>query len=271
MSAVRVLAGCVLVLSLLGGCSDGGDDASTTTEGVDVNPLAMTEWHLVSMELDGELTEFSGSTVPTIEFTEDRLSMTDGVNTAGGGYRLEGTTFSAGPLASTLIGYLDPPRPEHRLIALVDAASEAVVDGSTLVIRSGDAELTYARGPAEPTPVELENTSWTLTDISSENVSTNATLGPVPAVVTFGEGTVEAYDGLNTATGTYELDGVELSVELDSVSEVPVTGEALPQYQLIELLEQVDGAQLVGEALLLTVGTSGSLRLEPTSGGPGGG
>jgi heat shock protein HslJ len=274
---MKLLTAILLTALAVGACSDGDDGAAPTSgPGTDGPVLAGTEWHLVSMDVGGELTEFSGAQVPTLRFEADRLSMTDGVNRGSGSYTLDGTAFSVGPVAATLIGYPEPPRPEFELFRLMDAASAAEITDGRLVITSGDATLVYAAGPPEANPVELENTTWRLTDLSrrtaSATESLNATLGPVPAVVTFGEGTVEAYDGVNTATGTFRAEGAEVAIELDEVTDLPVVGEPLPQHELFGLLRDVTGAEVADDGTLtLLVGDRASLRFERVVGGTDGG
>lgn len=243
---------------LVAGCSGGGDEAPMSSavpevDGADANVLVDTEWHLSSMVVGEEETLFEGTQVPRIAFEEDTLVLDDGVNTARGPYSLEGEEFSAGPLAATKKAYPEPLLPEHALFGFVETATQAVVRGDTLVLTFPSGELQYDVGEPVAAPIDLRNTAWRLIDVSIENESANATLAPVPAVVTFTETDVEVYDGVNTATGSFQVDGSDVSITLGAPSEVPYPAKPEPQYDLIELLPGTESGELLPDTNLRLV------------------
>jgi len=113
--------------------------------------------------------------------------------------------------------------------------------------------------------VELAGTSWRLVSLEDlEGVSATAA-GDVPAVVTFDATDIEGYDGVDTATGTYELDGERITIELDEVSALGPSDDPGIEQLLFGLLVDVDRAELAGGDLVLHHG-AGELHLEPIGG-----
>ncbi len=55
------------------------------------------------------------------------------------------------------------------------------------------------------------------------------------------------YDGVNTATGSYDVDGDELTVGPVARTEIAAAGRQLPQYELFELLERGSARRPTGD------------------------
>ncbi len=236
-------------------------------DATDGNVLVDTEWHLSEMVSGDDATMFEGTQVPLLRFEGDTLVMDDGVNSARGPYSLEGEDFSAGPLSSTRKAYPDPREPAHALFGLMETVTRAVVRGDTLVLTYPSGELKYDVGAPVAAPIDLRDTSWRLIDVTTVNESANASLASVPAVVTFGQGDVEVYDGVNTAAGTFEIDGSEVAIRLDPPSDIPYPPQPQPQYQLIELLPStVSGELLADTDLRLVLDDGTALTFEVAAG-----
>ena len=269
----HLLRSLVALGALLASACSGGDETPLSSAvpelgSRDANVLVDTEWHLTSMAVGEDETFFVGTQVPTLAFEEDTLVLDDGVNTARGPYTLEGEDFSAGPLAATKKAYPEPLLPEHAIFGLVETATSAAVRGDTLVISFPSGELKYGVGEPVAAPIDLRDTAWRLIDVSSENESANATLAPVPAVVTFGQTDIEVYDGVNTATGTFEVDGSEVSIELSAPSTIEYPPMPQPQYELIEQLPDVVTGELLKDTNLRLVLDDGTaLTFETAAGG----
>lgn len=260
---------------LLAACT-GSDEApmsSAVPEATsDGNVLVDTDWHLTSIASGNDATLFEGTQVPLLAFEGDTIVLDDGVNTARGPYTLEGEDFSAGPLATTRMAYPEPLEPAHALFGLVETATRAVVRGDTLVLTFPSGELKYDVGEPVAAPIDLRNTSWRLIDVATPNESANATLAPVPAIVTFAEDSVEVYDGVNTATGTFEIDGSDVSVELGAATEIPYPPQSQPQFQLIDLLPTAQSGELLPDTnLRLVLDGETVLTFEVVAGGLSGG
>ena len=261
---------------LVTACS-GGDEAPLSSAvpdpgSSDANVLVDTDWHLSSMTVGEDETIFEGTQVPRLAFEKDTLVLDDGVNTARGPYTLEGEDFSAGPLAATRKAYPDPLLPEHAIFGFVETATRAVVRGDTLVLTFPSGELKYDVGEPVAAPIDLRDTRWQLTDVTTANESANATLAEVPAVVTFGQDEIEVYDGVNTATGTFEIDGSEVSITLGAPSTITYPPTPQPQYELIQLLPTVVSGELLQDTdLRLVLDDGTALTFEAAAGGLSGG
>jgi len=257
-------------------CS-GGDDAPMSSavpemDASDANVLVDTDWHLTSLAVGEDTTAFEGTQVPRIAFEADSLVLDDGVNTARGPYSLEGEDFSVGPLAATKKAYPEPLEPEHAIFGFVETATSAVVRGDTLVLSFPSGELKYDVGEPVAAPIDLRDTAWRLIDVASDNGSANATLAPVPAVVTFGETDIEVYDGVNTAAGTFEVDGSDVSIDLGAPSTIAYPPQTQPQYQLIAQLPSAASGELLANTNLRLVLEDGTaLTFEVAAGGLSGG
>lgn len=274
---MKLLLAPVLALGavLLAACS-GSDEAPMSSAVPEVTPdgnvLVDTDWHLTSIVSGNVATLFEGTQVPRLAFEGDTIVLDDGVNTARGPYTLEGEDFSAGPLAATRMAYPEPLEPAHALFGLVETATRAVVRGDTLVLTFPSGELKYDVGEPVAAPIDLSDTSWRLIDVASANESANATLAPVPAIVTFSDDGVEVYDGVNTATGSFEVVGSDVSIDLGPPTEIPYPPQPQPQYRLIELLPTVQSGELLPDTnLRLVLDGDTVLTFEVVAGGLSGG
>ena len=257
---------------LVAACS-GGDEAPLSSavpdpDSSDANVLVDTDWHLRSMRVGEDETIFEGTQVPRLAFEKDTLVLDDGVNTARGPYTLKGEDFSAGPLAATRKAYPDPLLPEHAIFGFVETATRAVVRGDTLVLTFPSGELKYDVGEPVAAPIDLRDTRWRLTDVTTATESANATLAEVPAIVTFGQEEIEVYDGVNTATGTFDIDGSEVSITLGAPSTITYPPTPQPQYELIQLLPTVVSGELLQDTdLRLVLDDGTALIFEVAAGG----
>lgn len=117
--------------------------------------------------------------------------------------------------------------------------------------------------PAEG--VDLAGTSWRLVALVDLDGARTPADSEVPAVVTFDGDRVEGYDGVDTATGTWELTDDELHIDLEDVSELGAgTGPRAEQF-LFDLLARVDRAAIEDGDLVLRH-RNGELLLEPVGG-----
>lgn len=138
----------------------------------------------------------------------------------------------------------------------------ATVRTTTSTTSAGDAD---ADDDIDADEVELAGTAWRLVELVDADGERTSAAGDVPAVISFDASQVEGYDGVDTATGSYELDGDELSIELEDVSELGPPSDPGIEQLLFELLGDVDRAEIDdGELVLHHDG--GELRLEPVGG-----
>jgi heat shock protein HslJ len=124
---------------------------------------------------------------------------------------------------------------------------------------------------AELPPVELEGTAWRLMTVELEGQTIDTSAAAVPAVITFSGDGIEAYDGVNIASGTYRVEGDAVQVELGPPpSPAPYPEEAIPQYLLIPWLDRVEEIQVDGWSLTLGLDDGSRLSFIAAGGVPSG-
>lgn len=132
-----------------------------------------------------------------------------------------------------------------------------------------------AAGPAAPGDGadDLVGTAWRLVEVERDGDVEATTGSPVPpAVITFEDATLlGVYDGVNIATGTYELSGDAMSLTLDPPGDIAYPDEDEPQFELIELLPDVEQLVVEDRDLVLQLAGGVTLRFVAVAGGvPGG-
>jgi heat shock protein HslJ len=149
---------------------------------------------------------------PTLQFTADRLSGTDGCNRFSGRYTVAGRTFKVvPPLASTQKACLAAVEEQARayLDALTVAGSYQLAEGKLRLIAASGAPLATFSAQSS----ELANTSWRVTGINNgrgavAGVDTGAGVG---VTVEFGsDGQVSGWAGCNRWSATYTTEGSNL-------------------------------------------------------------
>ena len=120
---------------------------------------------------------------------------------------------------------------------------------------------------ADPAAVELAGSSWILIAVDLDGTPEDASRTAVPAVINFGQGTIDAYDGVNTISGSFEVVGSELTITVDEPSKIPYPGPRQPQYAMFERLTSVLSVELEGEERRLGLPKGAALIFEPAAGG----
>jgi hypothetical protein len=123
----------------------------------------------------------------------------------------------------------------------------------------------------ESPPVELEGTAWRLMTVELDGQAIDTSAAAVPAVITFSGNGIEAYDGVNIASGTYRVEGDAMEVELGPPPyPAPYPEEAIPQYLLIPWLDRVEEVQVDGWSLTLGLDDGSRLSFIAAGGVPSG-
>ncbi len=87
-------------------------------------------------------------------------------------------------------------------------------------------------------------------------------------MVTFGQDEIEVYDGVNTATGTFEIDGSDVTITLGTPSTITYPPTPQPQYELIQQLPNVVSGELLQDTdLRLVLDDGTALTFEVAGGG----
>ena len=165
------------------------------------NPLASTQWKLTTPIYAG-----AGET-PTLQFSDNRLSASAGLNQINGEYRVNDQKLTISPLASTrMAGPAALMNAESQYAKSLQAARsfELSRDGQTLILR-GDTTLTFASaGRTMNNP--LASTQWELSAPTYAGIEKKPTL-------TFREDSLGASVGLNAMGAGYKLDGSKITLE----------------------------------------------------------
>lgn len=142
-----------------------------------------------------------------------------------------------------------------------DQAGNVTAPPATLETTTTTAPEEPEDQPADPNGT-LAGTAWLLGRIVEPGEDpVDATSGPVPAIVSFSEQSVDVYDGVNTVGGEYSIDGDEVRFELGTPSQFPYPDD-LPQYELIAHLATLERAVVDGERMQLTLSDGTVLDFE---------
>lgn len=143
-----------------------------------------------------------------------------------------------------------------------ESPAEVVAGVTTVVTVAPDEDPEENEDP----DLELAGTAWRLTSIERGGKAVDTSRAEVPAVLSFDEQEVEAYDGLNTAVGAYRAEGSTLSVELTDATSFGYPGDALPQYRLLAELPSARSARVEGSTLQISTDDGTVLGFDLASG-----
>lgn len=206
-SSLPVLALVALgVSTALGGCGDGGSRGPTPGAG---DSLAGTTYVVTAVTETGGPRELVEATEVRLRFDGERVVLTAGCNTMGGGYRLDGTRLTVLDLSMTDMG-CDQARMDQDswLAGLLNGPVE-LVTGDHPALRSGHTVLTLADRRAVSPDLPLAGTWWQLDSIVDDEVASSVPAGVV-AYVRFQGGDVDVYDGCNSGSGPVRVGGSDL-------------------------------------------------------------
>lgn len=178
-------------------------DKPLTTKRVIENPLAGTQWELVTPVYRGL------SKKPTLQFEENRLSTSVGLNRISGGYSVNNDGITVAPLISTKMG--GPREVMEAERALIKAVQEAKNfkfsnDGHSLTLY-GSSTLVWRRTGSAPIMVNpLANTEWELISPVYRGLKKTPTLK-------INEKSLGPSVGLNAIGGGYTVQGNTIKVE----------------------------------------------------------
>jgi heat shock protein HslJ len=172
------------------------------------NPLAGTQWTLVSYGAPDDPTPVIGGSGVTLALGEDgHASGSGGCNSYGGSYTVEGDTLQFSEVVSTLMACVDSDLmdQEQAYLDALNSASAFTLDGDRLTISDEDGQqLVFQQ--VDP----LAGTQWTLASYGDPE-------DPTPVIedsgisLTFGQDK-QAFGsgGCNTYRGGYAFDGETL-------------------------------------------------------------
>jgi heat shock protein HslJ len=132
MNKTSLLACLALGMLLLAACASGGED-----------PLANTQWELVSMGPPGAETPVIAGSQVTLTFdAEGRVGGESGCNSYGGNYQVDGNAITFAEVASTLMACADQSvmDQEQRFFLALQNAGTFEISGDELAIQSADGQ-----------------------------------------------------------------------------------------------------------------------------------
>ena len=275
----------VVALLLAAGCSgSGGDESSEETAGAAGPEAGMSMSAEESATVPGTVTYRERIALPPqAELTVRLVDLDDTGGVASVVAEQQKTLGDAGPpYAFTLnyaphtinegLGYIvrariavdgtvrfsgeidwDALTPEERT-AWVQSLKSGTPDDVGLVLRSGDLP--------SPQPVtELEQTTWRLTSIGGDAPQTEDAMSPLILKFLPVQGRMSGSGGVNTFSGTYELEGDSMSFEVGISTLMSGPPDLMEQEDRVkEALASVTGYRLEGDTLELLAGDEVVLR-----------
>lgn len=195
-----------------------------------------------SVTEDGAPRDLVAGTQLQLRFYEaPRVVASAGCNSMEASYEIDGDTFVVHGQGTTEIG-CDPAlhSQDEWYFGFLDADPAITLDGDALVLDSGSTRIEYLDQEVATPDFPLVGPTWTVDTIIDGDAASNADWAD-PATLAFADdGTVEVFTGCNAGSGTYEVDGNEITF-----ADVLVTEKGCPDDTTMQL-ETVVGAVIGG-------------------------
>jgi heat shock protein HslJ len=198
---IRTALGVLALVGLFAGCG-------TMANAVESAPLDGTAWVLTG--LPGH-TLVPDSSV-TLQFSEGRLSGSDGCNRYSGSYSVENSALAVAPnLVSTQMACVpDIDAQARAYIAALTGAKSFRVDGERLELLAADGKASAVLAAQSRS---LAGTSWSATGINNGRQAVSSLLNGSSVTMNFGkDGVVSGSAGCNRYTAPYSSDGPGLTI-----------------------------------------------------------
>lgn len=195
-----VLAGSAVLA--LAACSPEGESAS----------LEGRLWILQSYQTSaGETVDAIRDSGARAEFENGELSGTSGCNRFFGPYKVDGNSISIGPLGTTLMACPEPlMEQEFGFTSSLQSAATYEISGDTLTLSdaAGEVVVTFVEGA----PLGLANTHWIANGVNNGRGGVQSVVVGNEITALFSEdGSISGSAGCNNYSGTYEVDGENIS------------------------------------------------------------
>lgn len=155
---------------------------------------------------DGKPRPLADRTKVTFRFMNDgRLLADAGCNTMSGQANLRGGRLEVSGLGMTEMG-CDPLRHQQDtwLAKLLESTPSWRLDGSNLVVTSGNTELSLLDKTVAEPDLPLLGTRWSVDTLTDGQVASSTPAG-APATITFDKDAVQIDTGCNRGSGTYTV------------------------------------------------------------------
>ncbi len=196
----KVMVGSVILA--LAACSPEGESAS----------LEGTLWILESYQTsEGETVDAIPDSGAQAKFENGEVSGTSGCNRFFGSYEVDGNSISIGPLGSTLMACPEPLMEQEFgfTSSLQSAATHEISDDTlTLSDAAGEVVVTFVEGE----PLSLTGTHWIANGVNNGRGGVQSVVVGNEITALFSEdGSISGSAGCNNYSGTYEVDGENIS------------------------------------------------------------
>jgi heat shock protein HslJ len=190
------------VILLVGACSGASGGTGGTIEGV--------TWNLTSYDVAGTSTPVPADVFVDARFAAGLVAGSSGCNTYSGTATVSGSTLKVGPLAGTRMACQGPATDvETAYLGHLGKATSftATADALTIYDPDGKASLVYAAGPANPLIGD-----WVVTGYNNGAGGVVSPAIGTTLTATFTADMVSGSSGCNTFTGSYTLDGINVTI-----------------------------------------------------------
>jgi heat shock protein HslJ len=199
----------------------------------------------------------------TLTVSDGRLSVNAGCNTMGAAYAFaDGTLQWTEPAAGTQMACEEALMAQDTWISgLLTDGMEAVLEGDTLTLTSGDVTITFldktVAEPAKP----LVGTAWELQSIVTGGAVSSVPDGvETPTLVLTEDGKAQVFSGCNRGSGGYELDAGGSTVEFGPIAQTRMACKDAAAGVEASVMAVLDGSVpfvIDGNQLTLTKGSQG--------------
>lgn len=189
---------------------DKGDEVLTFTS-VEPVPLEGTAWELSTLN-NGQ--NAMVSVLPDIyvsaNFNGGEINGSAGCNNYFGSYEATKDTISIGPLASTMMLCPEPVNEQERLfMAALESAATYQIIANRLELINHDGALAAMFHAVEP--VELPGSTWDVHSYNNGKGGVTTAINGTALNISFDAETAAGLAGCNNFTGSYEVDGENIS------------------------------------------------------------
>lgn len=177
--------------------------------------LEGTEWVLDSyLNQEGQLVESLAGTFTSANFEDGQVNGNASCNNYFGGYELDGSSISIGPLASTEMFCGNPPGvmdQEMAFLSAMGSAAEFKIDAGQLVVFDEGGEMILVFDTAAP--LSLPGSLWNVLMYNNGQEAVVSVIIGSEITAYFGEdGQLTGNAGCNNYSAAYEIDGDRITI-----------------------------------------------------------
>ncbi len=251
----------------------GTEQEPTTVPMAPEDPLAGTEWTLVSLGAPGAETPVVLGSEVTLQFdAQGHAGGSAGCNSYGGSYQVQDGMLSFGEVVSTMMACAEEGimQQEQQYLSALGTTGEYEIVADQLVISYNDGQeaLTFTMGLPAPTetpttaagtPVAenpLAGTEWALVSFGASGTETSLVAGSEITLSFDAQGRAGGSASCNSYGSDYEVQDGSLSFGPAASTKMACAGEGIMQQeqQYLAALEAAGEYELTADRLVITYG-----------------